>query len=150
MFPTPLTSDWSSSARFNLKRLPRKGRGNVSLALEYNQADPVFYEGRDSLTGAFSGRNQFQQVDNRETAEIIGVRSVAHEQIRETGDHRPQIGAWPIDLPHVLYPHAIAAAYVVASLAASGLVDDASAFDQESGAGFDSIETETFGRSTFG
>lgn len=40
------------------------GRGNVSLALEYDQADPVFYTGRDSLTGAYSGRNQFQLVDN--------------------------------------------------------------------------------------
>jgi len=41
-----------------------EGRGNIALSLEYNNSDMVTYADRDDLTGAFSGRNQFQIVDN--------------------------------------------------------------------------------------
>lgn len=41
-----------------------EGRGNIAVALEYDQAQLVTYADRDGLTGAYSGRKQFQQVDN--------------------------------------------------------------------------------------
>jgi outer membrane receptor protein involved in Fe transport len=34
-------------------------RGNVAVALEYGKTDPLYFNERDSLTGAYSGRNQF-------------------------------------------------------------------------------------------
>lgn len=40
------------------------GRGNIALSLEYSQADLVTYTDRPGLTGAYSGRNQFQLVDS--------------------------------------------------------------------------------------
>lgn len=40
------------------------GRGNIALSLEYNQSDLLTYADRPNLTGAFSGRRQFQLVDN--------------------------------------------------------------------------------------
>ncbi len=40
-------------------------RGNVAIALEYANSDPLFNRQRDNLTGAFSGRNQFQIVEDR-------------------------------------------------------------------------------------
>ncbi len=39
------------------------GRGNVSVALEYSRQEPLFFRDRDKLTGAYSGRCQFQLVD---------------------------------------------------------------------------------------
>jgi outer membrane receptor protein involved in Fe transport len=36
------------------------GRGNVVLALEYSNQDPLWFRERDEFAGAFSGRNQFQ------------------------------------------------------------------------------------------
>jgi len=41
------------------------GRGNVALSLEYSDSDPLFRDQRDNITGAFSGRNQFQIVEDR-------------------------------------------------------------------------------------
>lgn len=35
------------------------GRGNISMALEYSRANAVYNVDRDSFTGAFSGRSQF-------------------------------------------------------------------------------------------
>ncbi|MFZ9708753.1 MAG: TonB-dependent receptor domain-containing protein [Steroidobacteraceae bacterium] len=35
------------------------GRGNVAVALEISQSDPLYFSERDSLTGAVSGRSQF-------------------------------------------------------------------------------------------
>jgi len=35
------------------------GRGNVAIALEISKADPLYFSERDSLTGAVSGRSQF-------------------------------------------------------------------------------------------
>ncbi|SFP96766.1 TonB-dependent receptor domain-containing protein [Sphingomonas rubra] len=40
------------------------GRGNIALSLEYNKADLVTYADRPGLTGAFTGRRQFQLVDS--------------------------------------------------------------------------------------
>lgn len=40
------------------------GRGNISASFEYNRANPLYFTDRPGLTGAFSGRNQFQQVDS--------------------------------------------------------------------------------------
>lgn len=40
------------------------GRGNVAVSLEYALADDVYYTDRDSLYGAYSGRPQFNVVQN--------------------------------------------------------------------------------------
>ncbi len=39
------------------------GRGNIAISAEYAQARPLYFSDRDSLTGAFSGRCQFQTTD---------------------------------------------------------------------------------------
>lgn len=36
------------------------GRGNIAAAFEYAQQNPLFFTDRDNITGAFSGRRQFQ------------------------------------------------------------------------------------------
>lgn len=41
-----------------------EGRGNVSVAFEYASQEALYYTDRDSEYGAFSGRNQFQLVQN--------------------------------------------------------------------------------------
>lgn len=40
------------------------GRGNVAVAFEYAEQNPLYFTDRDGLTGAFSGRNQFQLSDS--------------------------------------------------------------------------------------
>lgn len=35
------------------------GRGNIAIAAEYSKSNPIKFTGRDYLTGAFSGRKQF-------------------------------------------------------------------------------------------
>lgn len=40
------------------------GRGNIAIAGEYARSNPLFFRERDELTGAFSGRNQFNVVDD--------------------------------------------------------------------------------------
>ena len=40
------------------------GRGNVAVALEYARTDPLYFVQRDSLTGAYSGRCQFNLTQN--------------------------------------------------------------------------------------
>lgn len=40
------------------------GRGNISAAAEYSFSDVVYYTDRDDLTGAYSGRNQFNATQN--------------------------------------------------------------------------------------
>ncbi|UVO54071.1 TonB-dependent receptor domain-containing protein [Sphingomonas sp. SUN039] len=35
------------------------GRGNIAVSAEYSKQNPIKFVGRDYLTGAFSGRNQF-------------------------------------------------------------------------------------------
>lgn len=40
------------------------GRGNIAIAAEYAKTDPLYFRDRDSLTGAFSGRCQFNLVEN--------------------------------------------------------------------------------------
>jgi outer membrane receptor protein involved in Fe transport len=39
------------------------GRGNVAISAEYAESDPLYFTDRDGLTGAYSGRCQFQQTD---------------------------------------------------------------------------------------
>jgi outer membrane receptor protein involved in Fe transport len=39
------------------------GRGNIAVSAEYARQEPLYFRDRDSLTGAYSGRCQFQQVD---------------------------------------------------------------------------------------
>ncbi|MBB5708943.1 TonB-dependent receptor domain-containing protein [Sphingomonas xinjiangensis] len=63
-----------------------EGRGNVALSLEYNQANLVTYTDRPELTGAFSGRNQFQLVNTPSSDNSIpdrtfltGVRSFGYD-----------------------------------------------------------------------
>ncbi|MEM8695024.1 MAG: TonB-dependent receptor [Pseudomonadota bacterium] len=70
-----------------------EGRGNVAIALEYADADPLFNSDRDSLTGAFSGRNQFQLVQNRAGEPSTGdgipdrnfIRGVRNNNISDGG-----------------------------------------------------------------
>jgi outer membrane receptor protein involved in Fe transport len=40
------------------------GRGNVTVALEYGKTNPLYFVDRDEITGAFSGRCQFNTTDN--------------------------------------------------------------------------------------
>ncbi|HEY1605539.1 MAG TPA: TonB-dependent receptor [Allosphingosinicella sp.] len=40
------------------------GRGNIAVSLEYTKAAPLYTDQRDAQTGAFSGRCQFQAVEN--------------------------------------------------------------------------------------
>lgn len=40
------------------------GRGNIAVSLEYNKSDLVTYADRNDITGAFTGRSQFQLVDD--------------------------------------------------------------------------------------
>ncbi|QNO27057.1 TonB-dependent receptor [Sphingopyxis sp. OPL5] len=39
------------------------GRGNIAVSAEYAESNPLYFTDRDSLTGAYSGRCQFQQTD---------------------------------------------------------------------------------------
>lgn len=39
------------------------GRGNVAVSAEYAKSEPLYFSDRDSLTGAFSGRCQFNTVE---------------------------------------------------------------------------------------
>jgi outer membrane receptor protein involved in Fe transport len=39
------------------------GRGNIAIAAEYTKQQPLFFRDRDALTGAFSGRCQFNAVE---------------------------------------------------------------------------------------
>jgi outer membrane receptor protein involved in Fe transport len=39
------------------------GRGNITVAAEYTRQQPLYFRQRDALTGAFSGRCQFQLTD---------------------------------------------------------------------------------------
>jgi len=39
------------------------GRGNIAIAAEYANADPLYFRDRDELTGAFSGRCQYNTVE---------------------------------------------------------------------------------------
>lgn len=39
------------------------GRGNIAISAEYAEQDPLYFKDRDGLTGAFSGRCQYQQND---------------------------------------------------------------------------------------
>ena len=40
------------------------GRGNITVAAEYTRQQPLYFRDRDSLTGAFSGRCQYQLTDS--------------------------------------------------------------------------------------
>ncbi len=62
------------------------GRGNIAVALEYNKQDLLTYTDRPDLTGAFTGRRQFQLVDNPSLDNTIpdrtyltGVRSFGYD-----------------------------------------------------------------------
>ncbi len=44
------------------------GRGNIAVSFEYSRQQPLFFRDRDALTGAFSGRCQFQQTDRQGAA----------------------------------------------------------------------------------
>lgn len=39
------------------------GRGNIAVSAEYAKAEPLYFSDRDSLTGAYSGRCQYQLTD---------------------------------------------------------------------------------------
>jgi outer membrane receptor protein involved in Fe transport len=39
------------------------GRGNIAISAEYAEANPLYFSDRDKLTGAYSGRCQYQQTD---------------------------------------------------------------------------------------
>jgi outer membrane receptor protein involved in Fe transport len=60
-----------------------EGRGNVTVDLEYQRADPLFFTDRPDQTGAFAGRNQFQRINTNASGEIertflTGVRSFGY------------------------------------------------------------------------
>jgi outer membrane receptor protein involved in Fe transport len=40
------------------------GRGNIAVSAEYAKSNPLYFRDRDDLTGAFSGRCQYQAVDS--------------------------------------------------------------------------------------
>lgn len=40
------------------------GRGNIALSAEYARQEPLYFRDRDGVTGAFSGRCQFQLTEN--------------------------------------------------------------------------------------
>ncbi len=40
------------------------GRGNIAVSLEYTDQDALYFTERDGLTGAFSGRRQFNATEN--------------------------------------------------------------------------------------
>lgn len=44
------------------------GRGNIAVSAEYAEQTPLYFSDRDGLTGAFSGRCQFQLTDPQGTA----------------------------------------------------------------------------------
>ncbi len=41
-----------------------EGRGNIALAIEWSKTDSLYFRERDRLTGAFSGRRQFDLSEN--------------------------------------------------------------------------------------
>ncbi|MEE4199818.1 TonB-dependent receptor domain-containing protein [Erythrobacter sp.] len=45
------------------------GRGNIAFAAEYAKSDPLFFRDRDELTGAFTGRCQFNVVSDDQSDE---------------------------------------------------------------------------------
>ncbi len=45
------------------------GRGNVAVAAEYAKSDPLFFRDRDELTGAYSGRCQYNVVSDSQADE---------------------------------------------------------------------------------
>ncbi|HEX4736474.1 MAG TPA: TonB-dependent receptor [Allosphingosinicella sp.] len=51
-------------ATFTAGRNFAEGRGNIAVSFEYTKADPLFTKDRDDWTGAYSGRCQFQLVQN--------------------------------------------------------------------------------------
>ena len=64
------------------------GRGNIAVSAEYAKSNPLYFRDRDDITGAFSGRCQFQQVDPTagepfgtdgifDNAFVCGVRNAA-------------------------------------------------------------------------
>lgn len=55
----------SSFASLTLGQNFADDRGNVALSFEFANSDPLFNSQRDNITGAFSGRNQFQIVEDR-------------------------------------------------------------------------------------
>ncbi len=52
-----------------------EGKGNIAVALEYSKANALYNTDRDDLTGAYSGRNQFnlRQFTANETAAGDGI-----------------------------------------------------------------------------
>ncbi|KQZ62374.1 hypothetical protein ASD67_12540 [Sphingopyxis sp. Root1497] len=64
------------------------GRGNVAVSAEYAEASPLYFRDRDYLTGAYSGRCQYQLTDNTtgepaagdgisDTTALCGVKSAS-------------------------------------------------------------------------
>ncbi len=53
------------------------GRGNITFAAEYTRQQPLYFRDRDGLTGAFSGRCQFQLTD-------VGGEPAAGDGITDT------------------------------------------------------------------
>ena len=64
------------------------GRGNVAVSAEYAKAEPLYFYERDDITGALSGRCQFQTIEPTggepggtdgitDTAFVCGVRNAA-------------------------------------------------------------------------
>ncbi|MCW3846946.1 TonB-dependent receptor [Sphingomonas sp. LB-2] len=72
-----------------------EGRGNVALSLEYAFADDVYYTDRDDLYGAYSGRPQFNIVQNTLTETAAGdgipdnvfLRGIRNNNISEGGTY---------------------------------------------------------------
>lgn len=81
------------------------GRGNISLAAEYTRQDPLLARQRDSLTGAYSGRCQFQVVEPTggepaagdgvvDTAFLCGIKNATISDIGTVGLVNATTGAY--------------------------------------------------------
>ncbi|MBH0112524.1 TonB-dependent receptor [Novosphingobium sp. YJ-S2-02] len=58
------------------------GRGNIAIAAEYAKSNPLYYTDRDYLTGAYSGRCQYNYIDDSPVVDgtpdyqrVCGVRN---------------------------------------------------------------------------
>lgn len=52
------------------------GRGNIAVSGEYARTNPLYFRDRDDISGAFSGRCQFNQVEPTGTEEVRGTDGI--------------------------------------------------------------------------
>ena len=62
-----------------------EGRGNIALSLEYNRSNQITFQDRDDLTGAYTGRRQFQLVDSPSADNTIPDRTFLNGGVHSYG-----------------------------------------------------------------